>query len=239
MTAVISMWSGPRNISTTMMRSFGNRRDASALDEPFYGYYLAKSGADHPYRSETMAAYPCEFDGVLEWIEKASLRPVLFLKHIAYHLPDDADLSFLEGWRNFLLIRDPAAMVASFADKFEDVTPIIESYDVELRIHRHLIDRGLACPIVDAADILSAPERMLTALCAALGVPFDPDMLSWAPGPRPEDGPWAPHWYEAVVASDGFRPYVDKKPNLSRELAEIAAKATPSYEALRTERLKP
>jgi hypothetical protein len=237
LTAVISMWSGPRNISTTMMRSFGNRADASALDEPFYGYYLAESGADHPYRSETMAAYPCDFAGVLTWIEKASLRPVLFLKHIAYHLADDADLSFLEGWRNFLLIRDPAAMVASFSSKFDDVTPIVASYDVELRILAHLSDRGLACPIVDAADILAAPEPMLRALCAALGVPFDPKMLAWAPGPRPEDGPWAPHWYDAVVASEGFRPFVDKKPSLSRELAAAAALATPAYEALGAKRL--
>lgn len=238
MTAVISMWSGPRNISTTMMRSFGNRQDASALDEPFYACYLARSGADHPFRSETMAAYPCDFGGVLRWIEFASLRPVLFLKHIAYHMPEDEDFSFLEGWRNFLLIRDPAAMVASFSNKFEDVAPIVASYDVELRIHDHLSSRSLPCPIVDAADILAAPGPMLTALCRALGVPFDPNMLAWAPGPRPEDGPWAPHWYDAVVASDGFRPSVDKKPNLSRELAAAAALATPAYEALRSRRLK-
>jgi hypothetical protein len=211
MTTVIAMWSGPRNISTTMMRSFSSRDDMTAIDEPFYAEYLARTGADHPYREETLAAYPSSFDGVLEWIARPPGAPALFLKHIAYHLPDDVDFSFLCGWRNFLLIRDPRAMVASFADKFEDVTPIFRSYEIELEIHDFLARKGLACPIVATEDILAAPEPMLRALCAALGLSFDPAMLSWPAGRRPEDGPWAPHWYEAVWESTGFKSPEERK----------------------------
>lgn len=232
MTVTVSMWSGPRNISTTMMRSFGNRADARAIDEPFYACYLAASGADHPYRKETLAAYPNDFAGVLRRIDDETSAPILFLKHIAYHLPEGADYSFLAGWRNFLLIRDPRAMVASFSNKFDDVTPIVRSYEIELGIYEFLTAQNLPCPIVDAADILESPEPMLRALCAALDISFDPAMLAWAPGPRPEDGPWAPHWYDAVWASSGFRPYVEKKLTLSNDLELIAERAMGAYRRL-------
>jgi len=238
-TTVISMWSGPRNISTTMMRSFASRADTAAIDEPFYGCYLARSGADHPYRTETLAAYPNAWKDALDWIAKppAGGEPYLFLKHIAYHLPDNADLSFLAGHRNFLLIRDPRAMVASFSNKYDDVAPIVRSYAVAMRIHDYLSARGAPCPVVDAADILYAPDGMLKALCGALDMPFDRAMLSWPAGARPEDGPWAAHWYDAVHASTGFRPLVEKNPSLPKELEEEAARAMPAYRRLREVRL--
>lgn len=245
MKTVLSMWSGPRNISTTMMRSFANREGAAAFDEPFYANYLAASGADHPFRAETLAAYPATKAGVLDWIAReandggkdGAKGGELFLKHIAYHLEDDADLSFIDGWRNFILIRDPRAMVASFSNKFDDVTPIIRSYEIALKIADHLAARGLPCPVVDAADVLKAPESVLRSLCGALEIPFRPSMLGWAAGARAEDGPWAPHWYDAVRASTGFHPYVEKKPNLSRELDEIAVRAAPAYQRLAANRL--
>lgn len=237
MTAVVAMWSGPRNISTTMMRSFGARADMAALDEPFYAAYLARTGAGHPYREETLAAYPRTVEGVLNWVDEKRPQPALFLKHIAYHLPEDIDLAFLREWRNFLLIRDPRAMVASFADRFEDVTPIVRSYEMGLRIHEYLATRSLPCPIIDAADVLRAPEPILRTLCASLAIPFDPVMLKWESGPRGEDGPWGPHWYAGVYDSTGFKPHVEKKILLSNALEEIAAMAAPAYHKLWSGRL--
>lgn len=233
------MWSGPRNISTTMMRAFANRTDTAAIDEPFYAYYLRSTGADHPHRAETLAAYPSDWAGVIDWIgtPPKDREKILFLKNIAYHLPDDVDLSFMLPHRNFLLIRDPRAMVASFATKYDDVSPIVRSYELELRMAEYLDAKGAACPIVDAADITRAPGSMLSALCAALNVPFDARMLAWASGPRDEDGPWASHWYDAVWASTGFKPYVEKKLNLSRELDEIAQRSIAPYRQLYARRL--
>lgn len=234
------MWSGPRNISTTMMRSFGNRPDVVAIDEPFYACYLVASGADHPYRKETLSVYPSTPEGVINWIKgKSAVAPILFLKHIAYHLPDDADFSFIDKWRNFLLIRDPRAMVASFSSKFDDVTPIARSYVIERRIFDRLAAQGSTCPIVDAADVQRAPQPMLSKLCAALGIPYDPAMLAWPSGPRPEDGPWAPHWYDAVRASTGFRPHVEKPVPLTEKLEKVAAASAADYRYLSDQRLLP
>jgi hypothetical protein len=239
MAQIISMWSGPRNISTTMMRSFENRADTAAIDEPFYACYLARSGADHPYREETLAAQPHTLDGVIDWINAAPADndAYLFLKHIAFHLPDDVDLGFIRNHRNFLLIRDPRAMVASYSKKFDDVSPIIKSYEIERRILDELTACGLPCPVVDAADILAAPEPVLRKLCAALDLVFDEAMLSWPPGPRRCDGAWAPHWYDAVWSSTGFNRSVEKPVNLTPELEAVAAACGRNYDFLHSLRL--
>ncbi|HRX40385.1 MAG TPA: hypothetical protein P5072_13195, partial [Parvularculaceae bacterium] len=196
----IAMWSGPRNISTTMMRSFENRPDTVVIDEPFYGCYLAETGADHPYREETLAARASRWEDVIESF-KAPLPPgrsILFEKHIAYHYPDKEPLDWLLDHRTFLLIRDPKRMLASFSKKYEDVAPVIDSYRVERRIHEFLKAHGRPCPVVDAADVLANPKGVLGVLCEALKIPFTEKMLSWPAGARETDGPWAPHWYDAV-----------------------------------------
>ncbi|MGF1543723.1 MAG: HAD family hydrolase [Parvularculaceae bacterium] len=234
---VISMWSGPRNVSTAMMRAFENRADTAVLDEPLYGAYLARTGADHPLAAETLAAYPNDLAEAIAW---TSAPPdgaaIAFCKHIAYHYPVDASFDWLDAHRVFLLIRDPRRMVASFARKHDDVAPIVESYRVARRIRAHLSGRAYACPIVDGDDVLAKPEPTLRRLCGALAIPFEPRMLSWPAGPRKSDGPWAAHWYDAVNASTGFAPARPPTP-LSADLATAAARAMDDYEALRADRL--
>lgn len=223
----IAMWSGPRNISTTMMRAFENRSDTMVMDEPFYGCYLKASGADHPYREETLAAMPTDWREVVASFEAPlpAGKTVLFEKHIAYHYPDAEPLDWLETHRTFLLIRDPRRMVASYAKRSGAVAPVVDSYRVERRIYDFLRERGVPCPVVDAADILRSPQEMLRGLCAALDIPFTEKMLSWPAGPRDSDGPWAPHWYDAVGASTGFKPLVEAPVALSPAL-EAAARAS-------------
>jgi hypothetical protein len=238
MTIRISMWSGPRNISTTMMRAFENRPDTTVIDEPFYGAYLARTGAEHPLRVATLAEWPKDFRSALDWMSDEGGASIRFFKHIAYHLPADADLSFLREHRNFILIRDPRLMVASFAKKHDDIAPIVESYGVCRRIAKSCERDGLPCPAVDAADILADPPGMMRALCAALDIPFTERMLSWPPGPRPTDGPWAPHWYDAVNASTGFRKAAAPEPTLDPELERIAALASADYDFFHQRRLR-
>ena len=165
-------------------------------------------------------------------------KPFLFLKTIAYHLAG-RDLGFAHAYRNFILIRDPRAMVASFSIKMKDAEPIAASYAVARALRTRLTDEGLPCPVVDSADILAAPEAMLRLLCSALRVPFDPAMLSWPPGPRPEDGPWAPHWYDAVRASTGFNKPVEKCVALTPAQEAVASAAAADFEMLHAVRLRP
>lgn len=228
------MFSGPRNISTTMMRAFENRADTVVFDEPFYACYLAASGADHPMREAILASQPNAWDGVVEAL--AAPLPagatVAFEKHIAFHFVAGAPLDWIDERRVLHLIRDPRAMIASYRAKYDDVAPILDS----LRFQRALHERRPS-PIVDAADVLRDPPGILRALCGRLGIPFHGTMLSWPAGPRASDGVWAPHWYDAVLSSTGFRPYVERAIELAPELEALAARCADDYRYLYDRRL--
>lgn len=235
----ISMWSGPRNISTTMMRAFENRADTVVLDEPFYACYLKASGADHPFRAETLAAMSSDWGEVRAHLARPlpAGKRVLFAKHIAYHYPDAEPLGWMKAHRSFILIRDPRAMVASYARKYDDVAPIADSFKVARRILGSCAANGSPCPVIDAADILADPPAMLARLCAALDIPYTDRMLSWPAGPRAADGPWAAHWYDAVNASTGFRASSEKPAALPQDLEHFAEACAPDYEFFRGRRL--
>ncbi len=239
----VAMWAGPRNISTTMMRSFENRPDTTVVDEPFYSYYLTRTGADHPMREACIAALPPTFEGVVALLNGPALEPasVVFHKHIAYHFSagEELPLDWTDAQRTFLLIRNPRAMVASYARKYDDVAPIVNSLKVQRRIFERLNAKDRRCPVVDAADILKDPEAMLRALCAAIEIPFTEKMLSWPKGRRASDGVWAPHWYDAVEQSTGFRPYVETSVSLTPRLEAIAEACEEDYTMLRLSRILP
>ena len=235
----IAMWSGPRNISTTMMRSFENRADTTVIDEPFYASYLARSGVDHPFRQEVLEAQPNSHVDARRWAlaENPDGIKYKFHKHIAFHVELEASIDWLLVARCFLLIRDPRAMVASYADRLEDVTPIITSYKFERRLADFMKKNNKVCPIVDAKDMLKAPEAMLRKLCGELDIPFDTAMLEWPAGKRASDGVWAPHWYRAVESSTGFRPYVESTITLTSALEDVAAACQDDYDFLSKARL--
>ncbi|MCF3932596.1 hypothetical protein L1787_04090 [Acuticoccus sp. M5D2P5] len=231
----IAMWSGPRNLSTAMMRSFGARSDTAVSDEPFYAAFLAATGLDHPMREAILAAYDTDPAAVA----RACLgpvpggKPIFYQKQMTHHMIDAFDLSWTEGVTSAFLIRDPALVAASYEVKREE--PTLD--DLGIVRQRELFDReadriGRAPPVIDAARIASAPREALAALCAALAIPFDPAMLSWEPGPRPEDGVWAPHWYHSVIASTGFAPPRETAPPITDRARALADEARPYYERL-------
>jgi hypothetical protein len=236
----IAMWSGPRNLSTAMMRSFGNRADTFVSDEPFYGAFLETSGADHPMREEVIAAMDCDWASVMRTISGPAPedRPVWYQKHMWHHMvgPIGHD-DFAADFTHAFLIRAPELMIASYlrkreAARFEDF-----GLDRQAEFFEREADRlGHAPPVVDANDVLADPEGTLTALCAALGLAWDPAMLHWPPGRRATDGPWAPHWYQAVEASTGFGP-PEPIPVLAGEAGRVADKCRPYYEHLAAHRI--
>jgi hypothetical protein len=241
--ARIAMWSGPRNISTAMMRAFENRPDTAVIDEPFYAAYLAETGIDHPLREESLAAQPTDWREVVETVlgPVPGGNPVFYQKHMTHHILPGFGRDWMARCRNAFLIRAPQDVLASYREKRQEVT--LE--DIGFVQQRELFEReaerlGRAPPVVDAADVLSDPRAALCALCAALEIPFSERMLSWPPGRRATDGVWAPAWYDAVERSTGFaspRASVSFD-TLPDKLKPIAEAARPHYQRLSAHKLE-
>lgn len=239
-TKIIAMWSGPRNLSTAMMRSFGNRADTSAMDEPFYGAYLAASGADHPMRDDVLAAMECDPDAVARQCLGPFATPYCYQKHMPHHMLPGFPLDWTARATNVFLIRHPRRVLASYAKKKESVSEADIGYRRMLEIDRHVTElTGRRSIVVASEDILADPEGMLSALCAGIGMEFDPAMLAWEAGPRPEDGVWGAHWYDAIWKSTGFStPESMALPaELPDHLKAIEAEALPAYEAMAARRI--
>ncbi len=241
MTLRIAMWSGPRNLSTAMMRSFGARADTVVSDEPFYGAYLRHTGDDQPMKEAVMASLDCDWASVARAQNGTppEPRPIWYQKQMAHHMEGPVGIADLTGHTHAFLIRDPRRVVASYAAKRVSVRP--EHLGVARQ--RDYFDReadrlGRAPPVVDSADILADPVGTLAALCVALGIGFDPAMLHWPAGRRATDGVWAAHWYGSVEASTGFGAPDTRRPALDADAEAVAAACAPHYAYLAAQRLR-
>jgi hypothetical protein len=241
----LAMWSGPRNISTAFMRSWGNREDTIVVDEPFYAHYLEVTGLDHPGRDEILAHHERDWRKVVDALT-APVPPgvrVFYQKQMSHHLLPHMGREWLDRVTHAFLIRDPLPMVASLSEKLAEFDLLATGLPQQVEIFDHVLVRtGHAPPVLDAAELLRSPEAMLRRLCDALGVPFTDRMLWWPPGRRATDGVWAKYWYDRVEASGGFEPPGSRNDagprDLSPRLAEIEAQCRPLYEKLRAHRLR-
>ena len=237
----LAMWSGPRNISTAMMRSWGNRADTAVVDEPFYAFYLARTRKPHPMAEEVVT------QGETDWRKVAARltneapsggRAIFYQKMMTHHLLPEMDRKWIGSLTNCFLIRDPAEVIASYLRKNDD--PELE--DLGFVQQSEIFDwvqkeTGKVPPVIDAKDVLQNPERLLRLLCGAVGVEFDPAMLKWPHGLRDTDGVWAKHWYGEVAASTFFQPYEQKKVMVPERFGEIHARCQECYERLAPHRL--
>lgn len=242
----IAMWSGPRNISTAMMRSFGARPDTAVVDEPFYAAYLAATGVIHPMNDAVLASQPQDWRDVV----KSLLGPVpggkaiYYQKQMTHHMIGAFGRDWLAQVRNAFLIRDPQAVLASYILKRGEATLA----DIGIVQQRELFEReadrlGVAPPVAESTDVLADPAGVIKRLCAALGIVYTDAMLSWPAGRRDTDGVWAPAWYNAVEQSTGFesprdQPGKQAGPRLPDDLQRIADAARPHYEVMAGHRLR-
>lgn len=237
MTVRIAGWSGPRNLSTALMRSFGARGDCVCVDEPFYAAYLAATGLDHPMREAVLASQPQDWRAARDALMAPVAAPLQYQKHMVQHMLEGMDGDWLDGMRHLFLIRDPVRVVASFTDK----RGVPEAAELGFARQRELFEglraRGLAPVVIDSADIRRAPEPALRAVCAALGIGFTERMLRWDAGAKPEDGVWGAHWYDAVNGSTGFAGAEGPVPRLEGDLARLADGLRSDYEAVAAHRL--
>ena len=228
----ISMWCGPRNVSTALMYAWRERPDTRVLDEPLYGHYLHVSGAEHPGRDEVLAAMDVDGERV---VREMLLGPVdadvLFVKNMAHHLIG-LDRARLEPLVHAVLTRDPREMLPSLSVQIPEPT----LGDTGLREQVEVLDAELAAgrtPVVlEARELLRDPRGVLREACRRFGLPFDDAMLSWSAGPKPEDGVWARHWYDNVHRSTGFAPYRPKDEPFAARLEPLLAECLPLYERL-------
>jgi len=228
----IAMWSGPRNLSTAMMYSFGNRADFAVMDEPFYAAYLAATGVNHPMRAEILAAQDNDPAKVAELCAQPG-RPHIYMKHMPHHMLDGFPMEWAKDCVNVHLIRHPARVIASYAAKREAPSFADIGFGQQTALYDQI--GGL---VIDSADIRADPEGMLRKLCTAIDLPFDPAMLSWPAGARVEDGVWASHWYGAVHKSTGFAGAEGALPMLSGDEERLLEEALPHYNTLYDQRIR-
>jgi hypothetical protein len=229
----IAMWSGPRNLSTAMMYSFGARNDFAVMDEPFYAPYLAASGADHPMAADIITTHETDPERVARKCHTGGVQHV-YMKHMPHHMLEGFPMEWAQDCVNIHLIRHPARVIASYAAKRE--APTLEDIGF---VRQAEVFEQLGGIVIDGTDIRADPDTMLRKLCDAIGLAFDPSMLSWLAGPRPEDGIWAKHWYGAVHNSTGFAGAEGDLPIVSPDLEPILQAALPYYIRLKERCLSP
>ena len=231
----VAMWSGPRNVSTAMMRAWGNRQDTFVIDEPFYAYYLKATGTQHPGAEEVISAGETDWRKVVAQLTGPipKGKRILFQKQMMHHLLPDIDRQWLDAVTSCFLIRDPRDVIASYIKQWEN--PALEDlgYVQQTEIFDFVRARAKSLPpILDAKDVLKNPERMLGLLCKAIGVEFSESMLSWPAGFRETDGVWAKHWYGEVAKTTSFRPYRPRHDEVPERLSKIYERCRDCYERL-------
>lgn len=235
----ICLWSGPRNVSTALMYSFAQRSDTYAIDEPLYAHYLRVSGSEHPGRELVLESMNADGDAVMRKILGQHWdRPVVFMKQMAHHLVE-LDLSFLTETTNVFLIRDPEEVIPSLIQQVPDAGLNDVGLARQARLFDDLQRRGQRPAVIDARYLLMDPHAVLEQLCVQIDIPFEDAMLHWPPGPKREDGVWAPHWYANVHRSTGFIPYRKKENPVPDAFLPLLDQCRPYYEHLRQCAVRP
>lgn len=237
----VAMWSGPRNISTAMLRSWGNRPDTVVCDEPLYAHYLLRTGTDHPGREDVIAHHESDWRKVVDWLTGPlpAGRQIFYQKHMAHHLLPEIERGWLTSLVNCFLIREPQEMLTSLIKNLP--APSLADTGLPQQVELFESERsrlGQTPPVLDARDVLENPRGLLTALCARIEVPFREEMLSWPPGRRDTDGVWAPHWYAAVEKSTGFEAYRPKNEPVPASLRPLLTECEQLYRHLHSYRLR-
>ena len=237
----IAMWSGPRNISTALMRSFENRPDCHVSDEPFYAHFLHKTRVNHPMREEVIATGNTNWDQVVREITGPiqNGKNIWYQKHMAHHNLPGAELQWTGKVQNCFLIRHPKEVILSYSKKYNIKSIHQLGYPQLTELYQMLHQKNSEPPIIlDSTDVLSDPESILSLFCNELGIPFYTEMLSWPSGSRKTDGIWGQHWYNDVETSTGFQPYEEKKEVLPPDYQAIYEECMEHYQLLYTHRLR-
>ena len=240
----IAMWSGPRNISTALMRAWENRPDTFVWDEPFYAYYLLKTGRQHPGADEIIDHDENDWQKVVDRLlgDIPQGNAIFYLKQMTHHLLPEIDRGWIGKMTNCFLIRDPREMLTSYLKiehlsepKLEDIG-LPQQWEI-FELVRNIT--GEVPPVLDSKDVLDHPRSMLEGLCARIGVDFYEEMFSWPAGSRETDGIWAKYWYAGVEQTTGFQPYKPKPDRVPDHLQKLLQRCLEIYNRLFEYRMLP
>ena len=231
----IAAWSGPRNLSTAMMYSFGSRSDTIISDEPFYASYLKATNLEHPMRAKILES---QSNNPHEIIESCNgpiplSKGLWYQKHMCTHILDNISLTWAEKYTNIFLIRHPSRVISSYERKRENPTIDDIGFKQQLKIFN-----SLGGVVIESSDILKSPEKTLKTLCRHINIKFESRMLSWSKGGHKDEGVWGEHWYNSAHLSSSFGPPEGPIPKLSKKLIELYEDAIPNYEKLSSHKIK-
>ncbi len=236
----LAVWSGPRNISTALMRAWENRPDTWVVDEPLYAHYLTRVQVAHPGVEEVIAHHDPDWQRVVRGLTRDPIprgRAIYYQKHMAHHWLPHLQGDWVFDLQNIFLIRHPAEMLPSLSNKMGPPalrdTGLPQQVEIYEMIHQRT---GTAPMVLDSEDVLRDPRGTLERVCAAVGAPFDEGMLQWPAGRRATDGIWAKYWYDAVEKSTGFEPYRPRDRQVTPDLAPLLDECLPLYDQLRAAR---
>ena len=234
------MWSGPRNLSTALMRSFENRTDTAVIDEPFYAHFLKQTNLNHPGRNEIISTLDSNWDNIVLKITGPipQNKSIWYQKHMAQHNLEGCDINWIKNFHNCILIRDPKYVIPSYNKEYSLSDENLLGYSQQLDLIRILEnEEGITPPIFDATDIIEKPEQALKKICISVGIRFSQKMLKWPKGKRKSDGIWAKYWYRNVENSSGFQPFQKKNIIIDKKLTPLYDKCLVSYNSMYEKRI--
>jgi len=230
----IACWSGPRNISTALMRSWSSREDAFVSDEPFYAYYLKEKQLKHPMYKEIIEHYPNTYEDVVTSLisEIPNDKERWYQKHMAHHLIDLNNIDWIKNFENCILIRHPKDVINSYIKK-NTLNHVDElGYPQQYKIMSYLDSIGKKFIVIDSNILLSNPEKILSQWCSSINLEFDISMLKWQKGNHPQDGIWWKHWYDNVITTTHFQKFSANQSQLDKKYQSIYDEALDYYNKL-------
>jgi len=230
----IACWSGPRNISTALMRSWSSRNDSFVSDEPFYAYYLKERQFKHPMYKEIIEYYPNTYDDVVTSLtsEIPNDKEHWYQKHMAHHLIDLNNISWIKNFENCILIRHPKDVINSYIKK-NTLNHVDElGYPQQYKIMRYLDSIGKKFIVIDSSILLNKPEKILSQWCRNIDLEFDSSMLTWKTGNHAQDGIWWKHWYDNVITTTHFQKFSSNQSVLDKKYQSIYDEALDYYNEL-------
>ena len=220
---IIACWSGPRNISTALMRSWSSREDTFVTDEPFYAYYLKATMKNHPMREKIIKHYLSDYDKVVHYLtgKNPNQKKIWYQKHMAHHLIDLSKIEWVKNCENCILVRHPKEVISSFSAKNKLCSVEELGYPQQLEIINFLKKSNKRFRVIDSEDLLKNPKGVLSSWCESININFDKSMLSWSEGSHKNDGIWWKHWYDNVIKTTGFKKYQKKDISIENKYDSI------------------